>query len=240
MVVYGGTQHAGLAENVLDHRLNTRTVYMNPINRYLYWNMGYHVEHHMFPMVPYHNLPKLHELVKSDVPPPYHGLIEAWREIIPALIRESKDPDYFVQRPLPAPAPQAETSRTAEVITSAASPDAAGWVEVCDLSLLLPGDVLRFEHGGNTYAIYRTQIGQLFATDGFCTHGRAHLSDGFPARHLHRVLQAQRPLRDPRRIGASPAPRQPLRTYQARERDGKVLLNVAAAQATPAESAAGS
>ena len=121
MVVYGGTQHAGLAENVLDHRLNTRTVYMNPINRYLYWNMGYHIEHHMFPMVPYHNLAKLHELVKSDVPPPYHGLLAAWREIIPALIRESKDPDYFVQRPLPAPAPQAEAARTAQVITSAAS-----------------------------------------------------------------------------------------------------------------------
>ena len=29
MVMYGLTQHAGLAENVLDHRLNTRTVYMN-------------------------------------------------------------------------------------------------------------------------------------------------------------------------------------------------------------------
>src|SRR3984957_16319616 len=48
LVVYGLTQHAGLAENVLDHRLNCRTVYMNPIHRYLYWNMNYHVEHHMF------------------------------------------------------------------------------------------------------------------------------------------------------------------------------------------------
>ena len=109
MVIYGQTQHAGLAENVLDHRLNSRTVYMNPVNRYLYWNMNYHVEHHMFPMVPYHNLPKLHELVKADMPPPYHGLVEAWREIIPALLRQSKDPDYYVQRPLPAPALQAET-----------------------------------------------------------------------------------------------------------------------------------
>jgi fatty acid desaturase len=51
MVVYGGTQHAGLAENVLDHRLNTRTVYMNRLNRYLYWNMGYHVEHHMLDII---------------------------------------------------------------------------------------------------------------------------------------------------------------------------------------------
>ena len=32
MPIYGYTQHAGLAENVLDHRLNCRTVYMNPIN----------------------------------------------------------------------------------------------------------------------------------------------------------------------------------------------------------------
>jgi hypothetical protein len=47
------------AENVLDHRLNCRTVYMNAFNRYMYWNMNYHLEHHMFPLVPYHNLPKL-------------------------------------------------------------------------------------------------------------------------------------------------------------------------------------
>ena len=50
--IFGTTQHAGLAEDVLDHRLNSRTVYMNPFSRYIYWNMNYHVEHHMFPMVP--------------------------------------------------------------------------------------------------------------------------------------------------------------------------------------------
>ena len=63
-LVFGLTQHAGLAEDVLDHRLNSRTVYMNPVLRFLYWNMNYHVEHHMFPMVPYHALPKLHEEMK--------------------------------------------------------------------------------------------------------------------------------------------------------------------------------
>lgn len=66
MVLYGKTQHAGLAENVLDHRLNCRTVYMNAIHRYLYWNMNYHLEHHMFPLVPYHRLPELHAIVKDD------------------------------------------------------------------------------------------------------------------------------------------------------------------------------
>ena len=52
MNVYSLTQHAGLAENVLDHRLNCRTVYMNRVHRFLYWNMNYHVEHRMFPLVP--------------------------------------------------------------------------------------------------------------------------------------------------------------------------------------------
>ena len=73
MLIYGMQQHAGLAEDVLDHRLNTRTVYLNSINRYLYWNMGYHIEHHMFPMVPYYNFGKLHELMKADCPPPTTG-----------------------------------------------------------------------------------------------------------------------------------------------------------------------
>ncbi len=53
MIVHNTTQHAGLAEDVLDHRLNCRTVYMNSISRFIYWNMNYHVEHHMFPLVPF-------------------------------------------------------------------------------------------------------------------------------------------------------------------------------------------
>ena len=57
MVMTGLLQHGGLADNVVDHRLNSRTVYMNPISRFIYWNMNYHIEHHMFPMVPYHALP---------------------------------------------------------------------------------------------------------------------------------------------------------------------------------------
>ncbi len=102
LLVFGLTQHAGLDEDVLDHRLNSRTVMMNPVLRFLYWNMNYHVEHHMFPMVPYHALPKLHAAVKHDCPTPYAGLWEAYREIIPAVLRQRTDPSYFVVRQLPA------------------------------------------------------------------------------------------------------------------------------------------
>jgi fatty acid desaturase len=97
----GLTQHIGLAEDVLDHRLNSRTVYINPFSRFVYWNMNYHVEHHMFPMVPYHALPALHQEMLKDCPKPYSGFWEAYREIIPTLWRQLRDPGYFVHRQLP-------------------------------------------------------------------------------------------------------------------------------------------
>jgi len=103
VVIFGLTQHAGLDEDVLDHRLNSRTVYMNPVYRFLYLNMNYHVEHHMFPMVPYHALPKLHAAIKADCPKPYDGLWEAYAEIIPTLMRQVREPGYFVRRELPDP-----------------------------------------------------------------------------------------------------------------------------------------
>ena len=101
---FGVTQHACLPENVLDHRLNSRTVLMNPAFRFLYWNMNYHVEHHMFPMVPYHALPQLHEVMKADCPPPYPSTWAVYREVVDALWRQWRDPSYFVRRPLPGQA----------------------------------------------------------------------------------------------------------------------------------------
>lgn len=118
----GALQHAGLAEDVLDHRLNSRTVYMNPVLRFVYWNMNYHIEHHMFPMVPYHKLPELHEIMKHDTPRPYRNTFEAYREVIPTLWRQAVDPDYFVVRQLP---PGAKPYRTELHGGPGISPDAA-------------------------------------------------------------------------------------------------------------------
>lgn len=103
-VMTGIMQHAGLADNVLDHRLNSRTVYMNPISRFIYWNMNYHVEHHMFPMVPYHRLPELHDKIKHDLPAPNTSILDAYKEIWPALKRQLRYEDFFIKRALPASA----------------------------------------------------------------------------------------------------------------------------------------
>lgn len=96
------TQHAGLDEDVLDHRLNARTVLMNPVFSFLYTNMNYHIEHHMFPMVPFYNLPALHARIRHDCPPPYDGLLDAYAEIARTLWRQRRDPAHYAARPLPA------------------------------------------------------------------------------------------------------------------------------------------
>jgi fatty acid desaturase len=101
MVLVGFLQHGGLAEDVIDHRLNTRTVYMNPISRFIYWNMNYHVEHHMFPMVPYYNLPRLHELIKHDLPPPNPSMWHGYKEMWVAVMRQRREPGYYLRRELP-------------------------------------------------------------------------------------------------------------------------------------------
>lgn len=103
-VMTGLLQHGGLADNVIDHRLNSRTVYMNPISRFIYWNMNYHVEHHMFPMVPYHALPRLHATIKHDLPAPNRSIAEAFAEMWPALRRQLAYEDFFLRRDLPATA----------------------------------------------------------------------------------------------------------------------------------------
>jgi fatty acid desaturase len=103
-VLTGLLQHGGLADNVTDHRLNSRSVYMNPFSRFVYWNMNYHVEHHMFPMIPYHALPQLHEMIKHDLPAPNRSMLEGYREMIPAFLRQLKNEDYFLKRELPATA----------------------------------------------------------------------------------------------------------------------------------------
>jgi|UniRef100_UPI00404A0579 Na+-transporting NADH:ubiquinone oxidoreductase subunit F len=223
MLIYGYTQHAGLAENVLDHRLNCRTVYMNPIHRYFYWNMNYHVEHHMFPLVPYHALPRLHALVKADTPTPYGSILEAFREIIPTVLRQVKDPAYHIKRKLPEP-----TKRTSNPATHHrdAQPDHEGWLEICAAADLRPADVIRFDHGNKTFALYRDADGQLYATDGVCTHGNTHLADGLvkgkiiecPKHNGRYNLADGSPARSPVCRG--------LATYPLEDRSGRLYLNL--------------
>ncbi|MGC2776575.1 MAG: fatty acid desaturase, partial [Bradyrhizobium sp.] len=46
---------------------NTRTTFTMRAVHWLAWNMPYHVEHHAYPSVPFHALPKLHEIVDGEI-----------------------------------------------------------------------------------------------------------------------------------------------------------------------------
>ena len=95
-IVYGLTQHAGLGENVLDHRLNTRTVYMNrgpPVPL---------LEHELprrAPHVPDGALPPAARAARGDQARPARRstrrIWAAYKEIIPAVLRQLRDEDLL-------------------------------------------------------------------------------------------------------------------------------------------------
>ena len=58
------------------------------------------------------------------------------------------------------------------------------WHRVCPLDDIDLEDLIRFDHAGRSYAVYRDPQGAVFATDGLCTHEQVHLCDGLVMDHL--------------------------------------------------------
>ena len=97
----GSPQHYGMSPNVPDHRVCCRTYTCSAIPAFLYWNMQYHIEHHMFPAVPFFNLPKLRKAIESDLPPASHGLRATWKQMLEIHRRQQTDPNYAFVPNLP-------------------------------------------------------------------------------------------------------------------------------------------
>lgn len=53
----------------------------------------------------------------------------------------------------------------------------AEWIKACATDDIEDEDVIRFDHAGQTYALYRKDDA-YFATAGLCTHENVHLADG--------------------------------------------------------------
>lgn len=54
----------------------------------------------------------------------------------------------------------------------------AQWVDACGVGDVEEEDLIRFDHGDRTFAIYRSPADEYFCTDGLCTHEAVHLEDG--------------------------------------------------------------
>ena len=68
------------------------------------------------------------------------------------------------------------------------------WIDACGKNDIDEEDVMRFDHAGKTYAIYRSPDDKFYATDGLCTHEHP---EGGPQPRARR-----RPGRRSRRAGA--------------------------------------
>jgi fatty acid desaturase len=55
-------EHYGCEEG-FDPLCNTRTLSSNFLFRYMFWNGNYHAEHHVYPSIPSHNLPIIHQII---------------------------------------------------------------------------------------------------------------------------------------------------------------------------------
>lgn len=97
----GMPQHIGLKPDVTDYRICCRTYVAGRVVAFLYWNMNYHVEHHMYASVPFYNLPKLRKEIEWDLPPAARGLGAVWRELRAVIRRQRLDPDYVSVPALP-------------------------------------------------------------------------------------------------------------------------------------------
>ena len=89
------TQHLGAAVDTKDHRLSTYSLKINPILSFLYWKMEYHLEHHMFPMVPSYNLKKLQNEIKDQLPKPFNGLYDFYKAVLPSVIKLTTNPKSY-------------------------------------------------------------------------------------------------------------------------------------------------
>jgi fatty acid desaturase len=98
----GAIQHQGMSPNTPDWRLVAHTVKVNPLVRFLYWNMNYHIDHHMYAAVPFHQLPKFHEVLKKGLPESPSSFVAGIRLVLEIKKRQKTEPAFIYVPRLPA------------------------------------------------------------------------------------------------------------------------------------------
>jgi fatty acid desaturase len=82
-------QHVEMAENSPSILNSTRSCRSNPLASFLYMNMENHVEHHLYPQVPFFALPALRRELKDHLPTPDPGFWQTNLEVLSVVIRRS-------------------------------------------------------------------------------------------------------------------------------------------------------
>ena len=82
----GITEHAGYQPSA-DQRLCSRTV-INPLETFLFapHRVAYHIEHHVYPGVPFFNLPRVHAILKERESLPAANVYTSYRAVLRDLV----------------------------------------------------------------------------------------------------------------------------------------------------------
>ncbi len=97
-------QHSGLTRNVPDWRVVAYTADFGPVMSFLYWNMNYHAEHHMYSAVPFYNLPRLRKALEPDMPTPIKGYFRGLRHVLRMKRKQKQDSEFRYLPEFPATA----------------------------------------------------------------------------------------------------------------------------------------
>jgi len=99
------------------------------------------------------------------------------------------------------------------------------WIPACAFDDIDDEDVIRFDHSGHTYAIYRFND-KVYVTDGLCTHEHVHLCDGLVMEHVIECPKhnGRFDIRDGRALGAPVCVN--LKTYVSKVDGGNVFIQI--------------
>jgi fatty acid desaturase len=90
--LWHNTKHIGRPYNVNDHRLNTRSIRVSRFVNLIFWGLDDHVDHHLYPIVPSRNLPKLHKELEDQLPLP-NSIFGCWAEMFTITREKDSNPD---------------------------------------------------------------------------------------------------------------------------------------------------
>ncbi|MBV1701965.1 MAG: Rieske 2Fe-2S domain-containing protein [Hyphomicrobiales bacterium] len=100
------------------------------------------------------------------------------------------------------------------------------WINACSANDIKTEDVIRFDHGGRTYAIYRNHLDEVFCTDGLCTHEAVHLADGLVVENSISCPKHSSIFDFTNGEVETPPACENLHTYSTRVENGRILIEI--------------
>ena len=117
-----------LCARVPDVFQSTRTTLSNPLFRYYFWNTNYHAGHHLYPGVPFHAAPRLHDRIADRIAnidrsyTSFHvGLLRTLRSASSAPTQAETGIIDLRERPAGAPVQQRGASSSSSTVESTAA-----------------------------------------------------------------------------------------------------------------------